>query len=156
MEKLLSKYKALLWNEMKQMLLPYHSKALHLYGFPTIPNQMFLLRPTLNSNLAGVLCKVCSLVVEKLEPFVVIHNPLCSCWNLQIFKVQKSTASLDIVTCFTVVQDEKVIQVIRNTLLSVHTLVEWSKLQAEAKMKLLELCLKATQLLTFSSNTKKE
>jgi hypothetical protein len=53
--------------------------------------------------------------------------------------------SLDIISSFTVVQDEEIVQLIRNKLHSDHTLVEWSKLLVEATMKLLELCLKTAQ-----------
>jgi hypothetical protein len=75
-QKLLSEYVAVLPDDLKHTLTPYHSKHPHLYGLPKMHKPYIPLRPTGSSTgstrsaLAGLLCKIMTPGVGKSEPFV--------------------------------------------------------------------------------------
>jgi hypothetical protein len=149
-QKLLSKYKTVLPTETKRELTPYHSKPLHLCGFPKIHKPDIPLRPIVSSigspcyALAGIIHKILSTLAGKSESFVKNSGhfiKLLKCVNLQALD---TLVSFDIVSLFTNVPVDEALQVIRNKLQNDNTLAERSLLQVEAIMELLEVCLKTT------------
>ncbi|PNF20263.1 hypothetical protein B7P43_G15436 [Cryptotermes secundus] len=149
-QKLLSKYKTTLPTDLKHKLTSCPSKPPHLHGLPKIHKAGIPLRPIINSigspcyTLAGFLHRILSPSAGKSD--TVVKN---SAYFLQLLKAvylhsQDTLVSFDVVSLFTIVPVDEILQIIENKLHDDVTLTERSKLQVEAIMDLLEVCLRTT------------
>jgi hypothetical protein len=121
-------------------------------GFPRYINQDIPLRPIVSS-----VGSPCCALAGKSEYFVknLVHSvQLLKSVNLQSLD---TLVSFDVVSRVTNVSVNKGLQVIRNKLHNDDTLAEWSVLQVEAIMELLEVCLRTTYIFRWmtSSSSKK-
>ncbi|PNF22345.1 hypothetical protein B7P43_G18297, partial [Cryptotermes secundus] len=149
-QKLLSKYITTLPTDLKHKLTSYHSKPPHLHGLPKIHKAGIPLRPIISSIgspcyvLDGFLHRILSPSAGKSDSFV--KN---SAYFVQLLKTvnlhsQDIFVSFDVVSLFTNVPVDEVLQIIENKLHDDVTLTERSVLQVKAIMDLLEVCLRTT------------
>jgi hypothetical protein len=135
---------------LKRKLTPYHSKPPHFYGLPKIHKLDIPLRPVVSSiaspcyDLADFLHKILSPLIgntdffmENSEHFIKLIQDI----NLQN---KDYLVSSDIVSLFTNVPMEEVLQVIRNILSTDPAFPERSPLHVEDVMELLGICLTTT------------
>jgi hypothetical protein len=148
--KLLSKHKSVLHTGLKQKLTPYHRKTPHLYGLPKIHKLDIPLRPIVSSisspfyALAGFLQQILNPLTSNTDSFIknsehFIHSLKCIEMGGQDIMV-----SFDVVSLFTNVTVNEVLQVTKNLFIGNQTLTQCSPLQVNNIKKLSEICLKTT------------
>jgi hypothetical protein len=145
---LLTKHKTVLLFALKRKLTPYHSKPPHLYGLPKVHKPDIPLRPIVSSidspcyALSEFLHKILTPLVDNTDSFVKNTELLIK--SIKDFNLQSEDClvSFDVVSLFTNVPVEQVLQVIKNRLNTDSSFPERSPLQAVDVMELLDLCLK--------------
>lgn len=152
MQKLLSKYKAVLLVGLKAKTYPYHSKPPHLYGLPKIHKPDVPLRPTVKFHWLLALClgwvsSQDSSPSGRYTPSFV-KNSDHSIELLKSVNLQRPDTLViyDVVSLFTNVPFDDAFRVIRGRPHTDHTLAERSPLQVETIMELLKICLRSTYI----------
>jgi hypothetical protein len=147
---LLTKHKSVLPMALKRRLTPYHSKPPHLYGLPKIHKPDIPLRPIVSSidspcyALAGFLHKILTPLTGNTNSFVKNSEDFIK--TIQDINLQKEDClvSFDVVSLFTNVPVEEVLQIIKNRLRMDPSFQERSPLQVDDVMELLDICLRST------------
>jgi hypothetical protein len=128
------------------------SKSPHLYGLPKMHKLDTPFRPIVSSTgstcyaLADFFCKILSPVVGNTDSFLKNSEHFIKFIEDINLQNEDCFVSSDVVSLFTNVPVEEVLQVIRNRLITDPSFPECSQLQAEDVMELLGICLTTTYL----------
>jgi hypothetical protein len=133
---------------LKHELTPYHSKPLHHYGLPKIHKPDIALRQTVSSidsscyALSTFLHKIQSPLVGNTDSFVKNSEHFIKSIQDINLQSEECLVSFDVVSIFTNVPVEELLQVIRNRLSTDPSFPE--RLPSQDVMELLYICLTAT------------
>jgi hypothetical protein len=106
-QKLVCKHRSALPTDLKQMLAPYHSKPLHLYGFPKLHKPDVPLRSIVSSigspcyALPGFLQKTFSPLLGNDDSFFRNSDHLIQSVKWTQIKSCGSLVNFDVVSLFT-------------------------------------------------------
>jgi hypothetical protein len=148
--KLLTKHKTALLSALKYKLPPYHSKPPHFYRLAEIHKPDIPLRPIVSYvyidspsyALEDFLHKILSPLVGNTDSFVKNSEHFIILIREINLQNEDYLVSFEVISLFTSLPVEEVLQVIRNRLITDLSFPEGSPLQVEVIMELLDTFLK--------------